>query len=54
MNKIVVFLLLICFVLRAQNIHFSTLEKEIIHNNQLGKHDQSQKVLLDILDNEVI
>lgn len=54
MNKIVVFLLLICCVLRAQNIHFSTLEKEIVHNNQLGKHDQSQKVLLDILDNKNI
>ncbi|WP_294313388.1 LuxR C-terminal-related transcriptional regulator [uncultured Chryseobacterium sp.] len=54
MNKIVVFLLLISCVLKSQNIHFPALEKEIIHNNQLGKHDQSQKVLLEILDNKNI
>jgi len=54
MNKILFFLLLISFAVQAQNINFSVLEKEIYHNNQQGRHDQSQKRLLEILDNKNI
>ncbi len=54
MNKILVFLLLISSAVQAQNINFSVLEKEIYHNNQQGKHDQSQKMLLKILDGKNI
>ncbi len=54
MNKILVFLLLISSAVQAQNINFSVLEKEIYHNNQHGKHDQSQKMLLKILDGKNI
>lgn len=54
MNKILVFLLLISSAVQAQNINFSTLEKEIYRNNQQGRHDQSQKMLLEILDDKKI
>jgi len=54
MNKILVFLLLISSAVQAQNINFSTLEKEIYRNNQQGRHDQSQKILLEILDDKKI
>lgn len=54
MNKILVFLLFISSAVQAQNINFSTLEKEIYRNNQQGRHDQSQKILLEILDDKKI
>lgn len=51
MNKIIILFLLISSFFQAQNMEYYVLEKEIYHNNQLGKHNLSQKKLLSILEN---